>query len=191
MDPRPALWQRLGTTRDLDDPLSAEVRLLVEFEKRAHRIHTFEPLLIPGLLQTREYAEVALGLYVPPSALDQQVAARLARQALFDNADAPLTRFLIDEAALRHWPGAEVRARILEAAGRPRVDVRIVPFRAGLHEGVKGPLVVLELDDGDILYLEDEKGDVIHTEPAAVRRYAERFERLSAFGVPAADFLGT
>ncbi|GAA1617332.1 DUF5753 domain-containing protein [Actinoplanes couchii] len=196
MDPRPALWQRLGITLDPGDPLSPETRLLVEFEKRACRIDTFEPMVIPGLLQTRAYAEIVLGFFAPPEVLDQHVAARLARQSLLDSTDGPSMRFLIDESALHRWAGAsgpgpaimrEQIDRLRDAARHPRVDVRIVPLRAGLHEGIKGPLVVLEFDDPEpegLVYLEDPKGDVIRTGPEAVRQFADRFGSLMDLAVP-------
>lgn len=202
MDPRLVLWRRLRefTGADLpaidDDPLGAEVRLLVEYEKLARRIDTFEPFVIPGLLQTRAYAEVALGLFVAPPALERQVAARLSRRSLLDRPDGPLLRFLIDESALLRWPGSAIRdeqiGRLVELAGHPRVDVRVMPFGAGPHEGVKGPLVVCGFDDPrlpDLVYLEDAKGDVIRAGAEEVQPFAARFERLLGAAVPMTDYV--
>ncbi|MCO8274948.1 DUF5753 domain-containing protein [Actinoplanes sp. TRM 88003] len=174
-----------------EDLLSREVRLLATYEAEASSIRSFEPALVPGLLQTRQYAEVALGLFAARDAVGPLVEARLARQALLDRDDRPPMRFLIDESALHRWAGATgdgpeiMRAqldRLRLLARHPRIDIRIVPYSAGLHDGLKGPFVVLERPE--LLYLEGEKGDVVRTGPDEVHIHRERFDTLSGLAVP-------
>jgi hypothetical protein len=143
--------------------LRPEVRLLFEHERAAAVIYTFESQFVPGLLQTRAYAEAVLGLLVGPEEVGPFAEARVARQDLLDRGDAPEMFFLLDEAVLRRPAGGpevmrEQLDQLRRLARKPRVHIRIVPFGAGLHDGVKGPFVILEFADPalrDLLYLED------------------------------------
>lgn len=202
-----ALLGRYGLTGELpapgpgDDPLSRQVRILAEYERLASGIRAFEPFVVPGLLQTPDYARVALGFYASPADLEPLVQARLARQKLFERDDVPEMRFLLDASALHRWRGAtgdgprimrEQADRLRRVARHTRVDIRVVPYEVGLHEGVKGPFVTLEFAErelSELLYLEDAKGDVVRAGPAATRPYLERFEALSTLSEPVESFL--
>nr|WP_221381378.1 DUF5753 domain-containing protein [Actinoplanes polyasparticus] len=183
--------QRIPASGLGEDVLSREVRLLATYEQEASSIRTFEPYVIPGLLQTREYAEAALSFFATAGTLEPLVQARLARQVLLARDDGPAMRFVIDESALHCWEGAAgdgpriMRAqmdRLRQLAAHPGLDIRVVPYRAGLHEGIKGPFVILE--QPDLLYLEDAKGDVVRAGPEEVRAHRERFDVLSGLAVP-------
>jgi hypothetical protein len=169
-----------------ESPLSKAVRVLVAYERPSTVVRTFEPFLVPGLLQTPAYAESVLRFYSPPDGVAALVEARLARHDLFEDPDGPETVFLIDQSALHRWAGAEGAGpavmreqlqHLREMARRPRVGIRVIPYAAGVHEGHKGPFVILGTAD-PVLYLEDAKGDVITIDPALVRIHRERFEDL-------------
>lgn len=149
-------------------------RSLITFEAKATRIQNYEALVIPGLLQTGEYARAVIQGIAPTiseAELDNLVAARIARQALLTRSRAPQFFAVIDEAALRRpvgEPGVMRRQlqHLLGAAERPHVTLRVVPLTAGAHAGMRGPFVILEFGDepalvhvenhGTCLFLEEE-----------------------------------
>ncbi|WP_052868192.1 helix-turn-helix domain-containing protein [Streptomyces niger] len=126
---------------------------------------SYDPLLIPGLLQTEEYARGLLEAHYPPlddEAVEQHVSARMARQALLTRKKPPLAlAFVIEEAALRRAAGvASVMKGQLEGlrdCGQLRnVDVQIMPTTRPTHSGLNGgPMVFLETSDHrQAVYLE-------------------------------------
>ena len=171
-----------------ESPFDQAVRVLVGYEAEADRVSSFEPFVIPGLLQTRAYAQAVLRFYAPPPKVEALVDARMARQEQFAREDGPAIAFLIDESALHRGEGAtgedaairrDQLAHLRAMAAHPRVRIRILPYAAGVHEGVKGPFVILE-SGSPLLYLEDAKGDVISADPARIEEHRDRFERLAA-----------
>jgi hypothetical protein len=174
---------------------SREVRALVEYEAAATAIRTFEPYVVPGLLQTRAYAESVLRFYAPAESLAAVVDARLARQSLLERDDRPDMTFVMDQSALHRGvtAGDEGQALLREQLHylrqlAQRVEILVIPYSAGVHEGVKGPFVILE-SDAPILYLEDAKGDTISVDPEFIRLHRERFANLKALAVPAEAFI--
>jgi transcriptional regulator with XRE-family HTH domain len=134
----------------------------------AARVRQLEPLLIPGLLQTEDYAREVVKAYASPalSTLDvnERVIARLDQQSLLDRVNRPELRFLIDEAALRRQVGGPgVMRRQLEElkrhTARPSLTIQILSYDLGAHPGICGPFQILEYRDEDpVLYLDDAAG---------------------------------
>jgi hypothetical protein len=129
-------------------------------ETRASRFRSFEPLLIPGLLQTPEYAQASLRVNVPPLPADRVeaiVERRTARQEALLAADGPACTFVIAEAALsllHGFPGPVVDgqcARLRDLAGR--ADVRVLPARC-VCPGMLQPFELVDGPDGVSLYRE-------------------------------------
>jgi transcriptional regulator with XRE-family HTH domain len=142
------------------------------FRSSAIRLRQFETLLVPGLLQTEEYAREVIKSYSTPdvsdSDIDDRVSARMDQQALLDREGRPDLYFMIDEAALRRWVGGpEVMNNQLEQlkklAERPRLTIQVLPFQLGAHRGLRGPFQILEFAEGEdyVLYLEDASGGLI------------------------------
>lgn len=131
----------------------------VELEQDAVSIRSFENQVIPGLLQTEEYARSML-LAVRPDNLDDLVAARMTRQEIFEREERPRTWFIMDEfALLRHIGGeAVMRAQfehLLEAGQHPRTVIQLIPRTVGAHPGLAGPFALLGLDEGpDVLHVD-------------------------------------
>jgi transcriptional regulator with XRE-family HTH domain len=163
---------------------------LIGYESAAVIGRNFEPLLVPGLLQTEEYARAVIrGLEERLSIerVDALIEIRMRRQELLDRTDPPLLFFILDEAVIRRMVGGnaimrrQVR-RLIETADRPNVTIEVVPFSAGIHPGVKGSFVILEFPDAgddDVLYLESARGDLISRDvPEEVLSYREAFEQL-------------
>lgn len=127
----------------------------VELERTATSLREFEPLLIPGLLQTEEYARAVLRAGRPADTdeqVEELVVARMERQSVLSGDESPLVWVVIDESAL-HRPvgGAKVMVEqlqyLVEVARRPRITVQVVPWNAGAHAGLAGPFVIIEAAD--------------------------------------------
>jgi transcriptional regulator with XRE-family HTH domain len=120
--------------------------LYVGMEQAADRLRSFAPSIIPGLLQTREYAEAVFRDRTDAEAVENAVAVRLERQSLLN----PKLDVILDEGAL-HRSIADplgIRrqlARLINDPDRPEVSVRVVPFAAGPHRAVDcGQFTILE-----------------------------------------------
>jgi transcriptional regulator with XRE-family HTH domain len=129
--------------------------LYVGMEQAASRLRSFAPSVIPGLLQTREYAECVFGKWIGADAVavDNAVAVRLKRQSLLsrNRPEPPRLDVIIDEGALRRSipDAAGMRhqlAHLVNAtAARPNVSVRVIPFAAGPHKAAgSGQFTILE-----------------------------------------------
>jgi transcriptional regulator with XRE-family HTH domain len=125
-------------------------RPFVELEKAATSLRWWEPLLIPGLSQTGEYARAVLRAARPhdrDEAIDQLVTARLDRQAILMRDDPPNVWVVIDEGVLSRPVGepgvmAAQLDRVIAAARDPWVTVQVMPTAAGAHPGLLGPFVI-------------------------------------------------
>jgi transcriptional regulator with XRE-family HTH domain len=172
------------------DILSPQLIQFIEYEAAASVNRGFQPTLVPGLLQTEEYARAIiseLGSPSTPERLDSIVSVRMKRQELLDRADPPTLHFILDEAVIRRVVGGQSVMRrqihqIIEMAAKPNVTVEVVPFAVGVHPGMQGPFVILEFPDpgdDDVLYLEGFRGDVIIRDvPEDVAAFSVSFERL-------------
>ncbi|WP_340561919.1 helix-turn-helix domain-containing protein [Streptomyces sp. GSL17-111] len=131
----------------------------VELERDATSIKTFESQVVPGLLQTEDYARPLLASGRPDN-LDDLVAARLSRQPILEEDDRPRAWFVLDEQVLRRPIGGHqvmVRQleRLLAAGEEPRTVIQVVPERVAAHPGVEGAFTVLSLDESpDVLYVD-------------------------------------
>ena len=156
------------------------------YEASAVRFRIFHPFLVPGLLQTGEYAAELLKTL--PDARRAQLLLELKRerqQRVFAQ-PGPSFVFVMGEEGLYRWIGGrEVMQRQLaylaEVARRPNTQLRIVPFEAGAYPGMAGPLVLLKLAENgeEVAFLESVGGDeLIRDEPATITKYADNFETM-------------
>jgi transcriptional regulator with XRE-family HTH domain len=139
-------------------------RSLIDFEAKAARIQNYEALVVPGLLQTAEYARAIIQGIAPAitdAELNNLVAARMARQAVLTRATAPQFFAVVDEGALRRpvgEPGVMHRQlhHLLSVAEQPHVSLRVAPLTAGAYAGLRGPFVLLEFaEEPALVYLEN------------------------------------
>jgi transcriptional regulator with XRE-family HTH domain len=134
----------------------------VAAEGRAASIRLFDPLMIPGLLQTEAYAREVLRAGQQEDKLEQLVAARLARQEILDREDPPWLVFVIFETALRRVVGGpdvmrEQYVRLLEMAQRPNITIHIVPDNAPVYPS--GAFTLFSFDEvPDLGYAEAANG---------------------------------
>jgi transcriptional regulator with XRE-family HTH domain len=191
---------RRPSAGNYDDVLSKESQLLQRYEKSASIIRQFEPIVVPGLLQTREYAENMLRLYASPDdserIVQRRIDARLERQELLERDNPPEMFFILDEAVVRRRIGFEAPGDAGRSVMRqqieylkkinehPRVSIQIMPFAVGGYQGMRGPFVVIEFDEpalNDLLYLESVDGEYVkQEEPSETRPYLEQFWDMEA-----------
>ncbi|MET7298699.1 Scr1 family TA system antitoxin-like transcriptional regulator [Embleya sp. NPDC005575] len=162
-------------------------RPFVELEEAASIIRSFEVQVVPGLLQTERYARAVLAAgRLDLKDLDEQVSARLQRQRVFERADPPELRVVLDENVLRRtWGGRDVtRAqleRVIELAEQPRFVIQVIPYESGSHAGVGGPFAALTLDEGpDVVYVDGFLQGQIMAEPADVKAAHRTYDLLTA-----------
>lgn len=133
-------------------------------EAEATVLRSWQPLVVDGLLQTGDYARAILRAARPrdsDTVIDQQVSARLDRQAILARDDPPDLWVILDEGVLRRPVGergvmAAQLAHLLEAARQPKITVQVVPTTAGAHAGLLGPFVIAGFEDGpDVGYLDN------------------------------------
>ena len=124
---------------------------LPDLEAEAVRIRTYEAVVIPGLLQTPEYA-AAVSLasqVVPVEQVDRKVESRMARRAVLDLPQGPRLTAVIDEPALRKVVGshsimAEQLRFLVGMAAHYKVTVLIIPDEAGAHPGIDGAFTLFD-----------------------------------------------
>ncbi|WNE96936.1 helix-turn-helix transcriptional regulator [Streptomyces luomodiensis] len=168
-------------------------RAFMAYSERAVSIREYAAQVVPGLLQTEDYARAVLSLDPLLSGerqLEERVTARLGRQERLRSPDRPELWVVLDEAVLRRPIGshAVMRSqfgRLLEAAAEPDITVQVLPFDQGGHEAMGGSLTVLTLpDDVEVSYKEGADFGQLVEEPADVKRYAVTYDRLRAASLP-------
>lgn len=141
--------------------ISGYSRTFVSQEPSSERIQVFTSSVIPGLLQTEEYARELFRRSLPSESEDElrdRVAARVRRQRVFDR-EEPLPYWAImDEAALKRpigSPGAMIKQmrHLLEMAVRPSIMVQVLPFGQGMHPMLGGGLTIMTLRKGGTIAL--------------------------------------
>jgi transcriptional regulator with XRE-family HTH domain len=124
-------------------------------ERDAKRLRSFEPLLVPGLLQTEDYARAvfAARFGVTDREIEEQVAARLKRQEILARDQPPILWIVVDEAVLRRPVGGshvmrEQVGHLIEAARRPHVSVQVISTSVGAHRGLwAGAFIIADFED--------------------------------------------
>src|SRR5690242_510392 len=174
----------------------------VGYEAGAAFIRQFFGTVVPGLLQTPEYAEALTAVSVDPVQVASAVKLRVQRQAELARRETPPRQyFVLDEAVIRRHIGvakdpAIMPAQLLHIVSRARDDdrvtVRVIPFSKGEHAGVSGPFTLLEFDGGlpDILYLDNGREAInMVGNDDKVSEYADIFEKLLEVALPADESL--
>jgi transcriptional regulator with XRE-family HTH domain len=140
-------------------------RALIDFENKATRVQNYQPMIVPGLLQTAEYAAAMFQGDDPTlsgAELDNLVASRMARQTLLTRENGPQYLAMVHEAALRiPVGGAGVMSRqmrrMLEVSDRPNVSLRLVPMSAGANAGLRGSFMILEFaEEPSLVHIENQ-----------------------------------
>jgi transcriptional regulator with XRE-family HTH domain len=165
-------------------------------ESSASIVRQYQPALVPGLLQTEEYARAILRKVLRTSGADEDKLWELRerRQRLHERENPPAMFFVVDEAVVRRLvggPGVMRRQleKLREFADLPHVTILVIPFAKGAHQGMTGPIVILEFPDAadaNLVYLENARGDsVFRDEPQETDRYLAMFFELEDDAVDA------
>jgi transcriptional regulator with XRE-family HTH domain len=171
----------------------------VSFESEARSIRNYETILVPGLLQTQEYALATVtqaGLPIPDAAdVEQRVQMRMQRQELFNRADPLQLWAIVDEAVIHRVVGGQhvmidQLERLLYAGKAAHITIQVVPFSAGAHAGMPGSFAIINFpdpQDADIVYSDSMAGDLFLETEAEVRRFSAVFEHLQATALSPTD----
>jgi transcriptional regulator with XRE-family HTH domain len=172
------------------DILSPDMLTLISFEAEASTALNYEPMVIPGLLQTKAYARRVIHMWrsitsVPPPELERRLEVRLNRQRVISSTDPLKLSVIIDEAVLRRQIDERAVMReqlhhLVDASELPNVRLQILRL-SGLHVTSAGPIMSLRIPDfGDVVYLEDFTDGHLYIDDAAViYQHALVFEKLS------------
>jgi transcriptional regulator with XRE-family HTH domain len=162
-----------------------------DMEGAASSIRIYSALVVPGLLQTVDYARAvirAIRVDIEQEELDRRVDLRIGRQSILTGEDPPALWVVLDEAALaRMVGGPEVQRaqlqRLVEATAIPRVTLQVLPFAAGAHSGLDGEFTIIgfkEEADQDVVFIENTTSDLYVESADAIRRYSLLFDHLRA-----------
>ncbi|MFF9170369.1 MULTISPECIES: Scr1 family TA system antitoxin-like transcriptional regulator [unclassified Streptomyces] len=148
-----------------------------ELEQQAVVIKEYASTLVPGFLQTPRYAREVLGSGYPPKSdeeRDRLLVTRLERARILDDFDSPKVTLLLGEAVLRQVIGGpeimcEQLLHIAELGDSRRIRVHILPFRAGTHALLEGPVKIMRFDElPPVAYVEGLKSGRVWELPAVV-----------------------
>lgn len=181
---------------DLAEPYNVYIGL----ENEATELRAFEPLVVPGLLQTEDYARALITEIAPhtrPEALDSTVRSRLDRQQRLTGDDALTLWAIIDEPTLHRVVGSpeitrtQLR-RLVDAASAPNVTLQVIPFSSGGHPGMRGSFTLMhfagaEADGPEVVYCDTTAGQIFVEDRAEIRGYADQFARLAAVAFSPAE----
>jgi transcriptional regulator with XRE-family HTH domain len=173
------------------DTIQPQFATYLGLESAASEIRIYEVSLIPGLLQTEDYARTVISAGMMNSAheeIERRVELLMARQPALTRSDPPKLWAVLDEAALRRRVGGAGLMRLqldylLGVASLPNVAVQVIPFGGGAHPAMGRPFVVLvfpERADPDVVYLEDLTSALYLEDVDEVDRYNVFFNHLRA-----------
>jgi hypothetical protein len=185
------LWHKL---RSVSFP--ASFRSFVEHEEKATELRMFEHSLVPGLLQTEDYARATLERQpnVTQDQVSEWLAARMARQAVLTRKTPrpPLVWAVLDEAVLyREVGGPKVMhdqlMHLVAASELPNVTIQILPSSAGGHSGLLGAFIIADFPaEQSIVFLDDLLGGRVAEDATAVSEAAVHFSSLRSEALPKA-----
>lgn len=143
---------------------------VIDFESRAVRIHEWELRVIPGLLQTENFARSVISAGKPrlnSDALDRDVSRRMERQRILTRDSPPMLWVVLHEGTLRHVIGgraimAEQLDKIIDVTRMPDVVIQVLPFIASDNPGTDGPIAVFDFANvPSVAYTECNGGGMI------------------------------
>jgi transcriptional regulator with XRE-family HTH domain len=172
------------------DILSPDYLTFISFEAEASSAVNYEPMVIPGLLQTEAYARQVVHMWqsimtTPPPELERRLEVRLTRQRILTSSDPLQLSAVIDEAVLRRQIGERAVMReqlhyLADVSERPNIKLQILPL-SGLHATSAGPIMSLHIPEfGDVVYLEEfTDGRLYIKDAATIYQHTLVFRELS------------
>lgn len=186
--------RKRGWWQSFDDVLPDWFEVYVGLEAEAAQLQTFQPQLIPGLLQTAAYARAVIRIEhpdAPDDEVERRVELRMRRQ---ESGEGPRLWVVLDEAVLRRPVGgvesmaAQLR-RLVTVTNKPGNTIQVLPFGVGEHPSMGSAFSILtftEPMDPGIVYVETRAGS-LYLEGAKVREYGVIFQHLVAAALGARE----
>jgi transcriptional regulator with XRE-family HTH domain len=179
-----------GWWRSLADPIPESMNLMLTLEDEVVREDHYACMYVPGLLQTRAYAEAvhrASEMRCSEPEIAHMVDIRMKRQELLTREDPPHIWAVIDEAVIRRVVGGRQAMReqlelLLSLTDSPHITVQILPFASGAHAAAVGSFVVLggPAPELDVVYVDIIGGGLFMEKPEELERYKLAFDYLRA-----------
>lgn len=175
-------------------------KLYIGLEASAKRVWSYDGEIVPGELQTEEYALAVYGAAQPDDqeGADRHVKLRIQRQrTMFERKPPPELVYILGEGALTRVVGSDEvlqaqLAHIRKSAKLPHVEVRVLPWSAGAHAAMAGAFRILEFDDPDdpdVVYIESHLGALYLEEQAELDEYRRIFGLIREASVPVSQFV--
>jgi transcriptional regulator with XRE-family HTH domain len=163
-------------------------KTLIDFERLATRIQNFEPLLVPGLLQTADYCAgviQSINEAITGSELDKLVSGRMSRQMILRRKELQLLA-VIDEIVLRRVIGDPATHRrqlrhLVDESERENVTLRVIPLARGAYTGLRGAFLIMDFAD---------EPTVVHVENQTLGLFLEEKEDLASYRLAMGNILG-
>jgi transcriptional regulator with XRE-family HTH domain len=177
-----------GWLRMRNANLPADWQAWSDFEDEASSLLNYEPMTIPGLLQTAEYARCiieATGAGLSERDIDDLVSSRMARQGLLNKAVPVQFHAIIESGVLtRPFGSAGARERqlrhLIDQAGRSDITVQVIQTEAGMHPGLNGPFAILEYDaEPSLVWLESKLVSMFLEEDDQIESYGQIWDELA------------
>ncbi|WP_405803379.1 helix-turn-helix domain-containing protein [Streptomyces sp. NBC_01187] len=187
--------RRKGWWAQYSDILEDRFQERLAIESDAAHIHVFQPHLVPGLLQTEEYATESIRNVEKSETEDgvhSLVSVRMGRQEIFARENPPQYVCILDEAVLRREVGGpEVMAaqlqKLVDVDNPPKLTVQLIPFGQGWHAGLDGAFSLYKYPDPmdlDVVNLDYLDGALYLEENGSVERYQLAFDELRTAALP-------
>jgi transcriptional regulator with XRE-family HTH domain len=174
-------------------PLPSWFRPFAEIEATATQLRSWEPMVVPGLLQTEEYARALLGAQpnTTEDELEERVVGRMARQTILQRPEPPVVWVLMDEAVLYRPVGGSkvIRNQLLhleQMSHRPNITIGVIPLGTGAHAGLLGAFAIAESETARIGFMETPQEGFVVEDGKGVAWLAHTFDSLHAEALPRA-----
>ncbi|MGI8815145.1 MAG: helix-turn-helix domain-containing protein [Pseudonocardia sp.] len=183
-----------------EDAVPEWFSLFMDLEPAAATIRQYEAELVPGLLQTRDYAWAIYRAALPntdEAEIERRVAVRMERQAIFDGAPPRQLHAVLNEAVLLRTVGNEEvmdeqLTKLRDAAGRPEITIDVLPLRAGSHPAMNGSFAILDFpnpgEDPSVAYVETASSAAYLQKPAELDRYDTIFKQTLPSTIPLLEY---
>ena len=191
------IWQR-GWWDGYADAVEHSFVDYLWLEQRAIEIRSYDALMLPGLLQTEEYAEAMIRAHSPDAKeekIRRWIELRMTRQQVLCGDSAPRVLVTVEEGALRRRVGGTdtmrgQREHLLACAKRPNIEIRVLTSATGAHPGTAGGFKIFTLVEPfpEIGYGETSMG-AIYVEPPKTDVLRERYERLRVVALSSSESL--
>jgi transcriptional regulator with XRE-family HTH domain len=188
-----------GWWRIYADDLPSEYTTYIGLEAEASSVTYYLATVLPGLLQTEDYARAVLQsiILLPPGEVERRVQVRRTRQRRLDETDGTSLNLLavLDESVLRRRVGGlevmrDQLGHLVDLAGHPNIAIQVLPYSAGAHAATSGPFTILTVPhyrDTEIVYVELMGGGLFIEDEQEVYRYTLVIDDLRAAALDTAE----